>query len=84
MLIGGERSMFNGNGEKTGIFKMPGELGDESSGEICARGDMTGNGVPDVVFSANHGHDVYIFQNKHGAMSAPGLPQLTEVNYTFY
>ena len=84
MLIGGERSMFNGKGEKMGIFKLPGELGDPDNDEICARGDMTGNGVPDVVFSADSGHEVYIFRNENGAASAPGLPQLTKLNYTFY
>jgi len=85
-VVGGERSMYNGMGEKVGIFNTPGSIDDDEKGggAICGRGDFTGNGVPDVFFSMNNGEDVMIFENKQGAMSSPGLPQVTELNYSFY
>ena len=80
--VGGEHALFDGNGDKVAIFDTPGI--ENPSGLICGRADLTGNGVPDVVFVGNHGATIFLYRNRHGAMSAPDLPLLTEVNYTLY
>ncbi len=36
------------------------------------------------MISADHGGTIFLYRNEHGAMSAPGLPEITEVNYTLY
>ena len=81
-VVGGEHALFDGRGDKIASFDTPGI--DNPSGLICGRGDLTGNGVPDVMISADHGGTIFLYRNEHGAMSAPGLPEITEVNYTLY
>ena len=81
-VVGGEHALFDGGGDKVAIFDTPGV--DNPSGLICGRGDLTGNGAPDVMISADHGGTIFLYRNEHGAMSAPGLPEITEVNYTLY
>lgn len=51
---------------------------------IGRRADLTGNGVPDVLFAGDNAGTIYPFLNENGAMSAPGLPMLTEENSTLY
>ena len=75
-------ALFDGRGDKVAIFDTPSI--DNPNGLMCGLCDLTGNGVPDVLFSADHGSTIYLYRNQRGAMSAPGLPLLTEVNYTLY
>lgn len=82
IAVGGEHALFDGKGDKVAIFGIP--ESEKPEGFIGGRADLTGNGVPDVVLVGDNGETIYLYLNENGAMSAPGLPMLTEVNYTLY
>ena len=45
---------------------------------------MTGNGVPDLIFSSNPASEVCIFRNEQGQPSEGGVALGTGVNFTLY
>ena len=49
---------------------------------LCMKGDMTGDGVPDVMMTIDHG--VCIYKNLLGAPLPAGVPMGTSVNFTLY
>lgn len=47
-------------------------------------GDMTADGVPDVLLTTRQSSAVYIYENKSGSRPAPPKPAGTEPNFTLY
>jgi hypothetical protein len=47
-------------------------------------GDMTGDGVPDVLLTTRSMTRVYIYKNERGRKSARPMPLGTEMNFTLY
>jgi len=94
IVVGGqERAMFNCRGKKIGIFDIPVpdlEMPDsEKSNEghiefIPTLAEMTGNGIPDLIFSTSPGSVVYVYKNENGSKPKGGFQLGTGVNYTLY
>ena len=79
IVMGTAAAMFNGRGEKVGIFDVPpAEVG------MVATGDMTGNGVPDLIFNAAPASEVCIFANEKGKAPDGPVPLGTGPNFTLY
>ena len=81
--------MYDGYGNQVAFFEMPVPDGvyvpPPGCGEsrICYVGDMTGDGVTDVIYATRPGTVVYIYKN---AMAQP-VPEArlgTEINFSFY
>ena len=66
IVVGGNQGLYNHRGERIGTFLMPGSPpAKERSYETSALvGDMTGDGVPDVLFITPA--RVYIYKNEWG------------------
>ena len=47
-------------------------------------GDLTGDGVPDVMLTTRACNAVYLYKNEKGARPASPAPLGTEVNFTLY
>ena len=93
-IVGGEPpALYDGTtGRMIARFDMPlppGEVppkplraGDELY--MCWTGDMTGDGVADVIFGTNPGSVVYIYKNKAGQKPTHSVPLGTGTNVTLY
>ena len=68
------------------LFDTPTPEGESEGrrGWLCAKGDMTGDGVPDLLLSTNPGSAVYIYKNENGKKTAGATELGTEVNFTLY
>jgi hypothetical protein len=51
---------------------------------LALAGDMTGDGVPDVMLTTPFSTAVYIYQNEHGRQPPKPSPPGTEANFTLY
>ena len=88
IIIGQDHCMFDGQGKKTGIFDMPVPEGVKAPSAteesiICAVGDMSGDGVADIIYYTNPGTVVYIYKNTKGKPSRK-VPLGMGVNFTLY
>jgi outer membrane protein assembly factor BamB len=77
IVMGTAAAMFDGHGRKVARFDAA-EVG------LCSKGDMTGNGVPDLIFSSNPASEICIFRNEQGKPPAGGVALGTGVNFTLY
>lgn len=82
-------TLHNGEtGQRLAVFDMPGrETQARSPLEtpyLCLTGDMTGDGIPDVVFLDCSTATVHIYKNDHGAKPTAPVPLGTGVNWTLY
>ena len=77
IVMGTAAAMFDGEGQKIAVLDAP-EAG------LVAKGDMTGNGVPDLILSSNPASEVCIFRNEQGKPTDGGVALGTGVNYTLY
>ena len=89
IIVGQDYCMFDGKGEKIGIFDMPLPQGEKPPSKteesiLCAIGDMTGDGVPDVIYYTSPGTVVYIYKNEKGKKPTGLAPLGTGVNFTLY
>lgn len=89
IIIGQSKSMFDGQGKKIAVFDMPtppGETPPSSTEEsiLCATGDMTGNGINDVIYYTNPGTVVCIYKNQSALKPKQKTPLGMGVNYTLY
>lgn len=93
IVVGQPRAMYDGWGKKVGIFDIPIPNFDMPASEKPSGGhieilptlaDMTGDGVPDLIFSTNPGSVIYIYKNEKGKKPEEGFPLGTEMNYTLY
>ncbi len=51
---------------------------------ICWQGDLTGDGVPDVIYGTNPGTVLFIYKNESGKKPEGDVPLGTGVNVTLY
>lgn len=79
IVMGTAAAMFDGRGRKVGVFDVP-----AAAVGMCAKGDMTGNGAADLIFSSNPASEVCIFANEMGAKLDAPLPLGTGTNFTLY
>lgn len=77
LVMGAAATMFDDHGGKVAIF-------DASNVRMVSKGDMTGDGVPDLIFSSNPGSEVYIFKNEQGMKPVEKVALGTGLNYTLY
>lgn len=89
IVIAEGRGLFDGHGRRLATFAMEAsDLTDPhtpGAAEMEALvGDMTGDGVPDVLLTTRQSSAVYIYENKRGSKPAPPPPPGTELNFTLY
>ena len=75
ILVANNRGVFNHEGKRIATFGLP-------DAGIMAVGDMTGDGVPDVLMTS--GLTVAIFKNDTGKMPDKPAPLGSGLNYTLY
>ncbi len=81
------RALYNHQGKRIGTFATPG-IADEKEkhdGTVefsCFIGDMTGDGIPDMVLITSD--TVYIYKNQEGAKPEKPVPLGSEINFTLY
>jgi len=73
------RALFDCTGKKTAIFDLPWE--DENIESYKC--DLTGNGVPDLMFHTVPANEVYLFINNSGRR-IDGIPLGTARNFSLY
>ncbi len=73
--------MFDGSGKKIATFDVP--WGTEKITIQSYKGDMTGDGIPDVLFHTVPAREICIFKNERGR-KVPGVRLGTEENFTLY
>ena len=89
IVIAEGRGLFDGHGRRQATFAMQAaDLPDPhapGAAEMEALvGDMTGDGIPDVLLTTRQCSAVYIYQNQGGAKPSPPKPPGTELNFTLY
>jgi len=77
IVMGTAAAMFDCAGKVVARF-------DASEVGLVAKGDMTGNGVPDLILSSNPASEVCIFRNEQGGKPEVKVPLGTGTNYTLY
>ncbi len=87
ILVAHNGGIYNHKGERIGVFITPRPTkngsADESTYErSILTGDMTGDGIPDVVLATPEA--VYIFKNKKGLKPDRPVPLGTGPNFTLY
>ncbi len=93
IVVGEPPALYDGTtGRMIARFDVPlppGELppkalrkGDELY--LCWTGDMTGDGVSDIIFATNPGSVVYIYKNEKGKQPDHPVPLGTGMNVTLY
>jgi hypothetical protein len=89
ILIAEARGLFDAHGRRVATFAMresdlgPHDAPDAAEMEALV-GDMTGDGVPDVMVTTRSSSAVYIYRNEHGRRPVPPMPPGTETNFTLY
>jgi hypothetical protein len=89
IVIAENRGLFDGHGRRLGTFAMhPADLTDphapDAAEMLVLVGDMTGDGVPDVLLTTRQSSAVYVYENQRGKRPTPPRPAGTEVNFTLY
>jgi hypothetical protein len=77
IVMGTAAALFDCAGNRVALFDAP-KVG------LVAKGDVTGNGVPDLVFSSNPASEIALFRNEQGKPPRGGAALGTGVNYTLY
>jgi hypothetical protein len=91
IVVGQPPAMYDGEtGEKLAVFEMPvhpesieSHVSDEEA-TICFKGDISGDGRPDILFLDVNRSTVHIYKNEHGGKPDGGVPLGTGVNWTLY
>jgi hypothetical protein len=83
ILISQAQAMFDGAGKMAGYFELPG-LADSVTHRVKSYvAEMTGDGVPDVIFHTSPASAIYIFKNETGR-KMDGIELGTGKNFTLY
>ncbi len=84
IVIAEPHAIYDGRGAVIAELAFPlADLPDAAECEALV-GDMTGDGVPDVMLTARDSSAVYIYKNEHGARPEGKIPLGTAVNFTLY
>jgi len=81
MVISQTLAMFDGFGKKIGIFDLP--WGTQKISIQSYKGDLTGDGIPDLLFHTVPAKEVYLFKNERG-QKVPDAQLGTGKNFTLY
>ena len=81
ILVGHDGAVYNGHGKRIATLMTPGATEGNYERSILT-GDMTGDGIPDVMMATPDA--VYVFKNEKGRKPATTIPLGTEPNFTFY
>ena len=89
IVIGSPPTLYDGEtGKRLAVFDMPGGTVAERSPlevpYICLTGDMSGDGVLDVIFLDCSTATVHIYRNESEAKPKGEVPLGTGVNWTLY
>ena len=89
IVIAEDDCLYDGYGKKQAIFDTPIPKGvklpeGKNVGKTCFVGDMTGDGIPDIVIYTNPGKLIYIYKNEKGKKPEGGSHIGTKVNFTLY
>lgn len=89
IVIAEGRGLFDGHGSRLATFVMEaGDVTDPRAPDAAEMGvlvgDMTGDGIPDVLLTTRQSSAVYIYENKSGLRPTPPKPPGTEPNFTLY
>ena len=82
IVIGQPRALFDARGRAAARFAMPPP--DKGAFVHCLKGDMTGDGVPDLIFTTVPAKVVYVYRNEKGRRLARGVPLGTGKNFSLY
>ena len=82
VLVGHIAALFDGSGRKLARFETPASW--PSNKSICHCGDMTGDGVPDIVLSNPTGSEICVYRNEKGGPPSQPVRHFSRVNYTLY
>ena len=84
IVVARHRAMYGGGGQRIGTFAVPGlDVADDGRYEQSIFvGDMTGDGLPDVLMTTQEA--VYIYRNEKGQRPAGPARLGTEFNVTLY
>lgn len=87
IMVAHNGCIYNYKGKCIGVFTTPrltknGSTGESTYERSILTGDMTGDGVPDVVLATPEA--VYIFKNKNGLKPGKPVPLGTGPNFTLY
>ena len=77
IVMGTAAAMFDCSGHKVAVL-------DASQVGLCSKGDVTGNGVPDLIFSSNPASEICIFRNEQGGKPEDKVALGTGTNFTLY
>jgi hypothetical protein len=84
IVIGHARGVFDGQGRRLATFAMDNPEDVDPAEMYGLAADMTGDGIPDVMFTTRNCSAVYVYKNEHGAKPAKPAPLGTEANFTLY
>ena len=85
ILVAHKGGLYNDKGKRIGTFNTPGLDVSEGTAKYeksMLIGDMTGDGVPDVVIATPH--TAYIYRNVHGRKPDGPITLGAESNFTLY
>jgi len=81
IVIAQTLAMFDGTGKKIATFDVP--WAHRKGTKVIAKGDMTGDGIPDLILHTNPANEVCIFRNVQGRRK-PDSQVGTGNNFTLY
>ena len=81
IVIAQTRAMFDGSGKKIATFDLP--WGTQKIAIQSYKGDMTGDGIPDLLFHTIPVKEVFLFKNEKGR-KVPDAQLGTGKNFTLY
>ena len=88
ILIAEDRTLFDGFGNKIATLETPVPKDaietEEELTHMAFTGDMTGDGIPDIVMYTNPGSLIYVYKNELGIKPREEVPLGSGVNYTLY
>jgi len=88
ILVAEDRTMYDGYGKKIAVLDTPVPNGIDTPTEdlthMAFTGDMTGDGIPDIVMYTNPGSLIYVYKNEEGRKPREDVPLGSGVNYTLY
>jgi hypothetical protein len=84
ILVAQGRGLFDGRGRRIATLGMDEPDAPDPAEMLGIVGDMTGDGVPDVLLTTRASSAVYIYKNLKGKRPASPVPLGTEPNFTLY
>lgn len=88
IFISDDPAFYDGYGNKLAIMDTPVPKGEDIDidkiEKLAFTGDMTGDGIPDIVLYTNPGSIMYIYKNENGSKPGNKVKTGTGVNYTLY